>query len=130
MEREAATTFSKHWLAAWTGNRPDDLLAFYAEDAFYSDPGRRDGVRGHAALRRYFTRLLAHFPDWAWEPEEVIPTDAGFTLKWRATIPFGGEVIVETGLDIVEVCDGKITRNEVYFDRSNLVAAMGRHDAG
>lgn len=128
MEFEAAQRFSKDWLAAWTGNQPDRLLAFYAEDAFYSDPARRDGVRGHEALRKYFERLLANFPDWSWETEEVIPTEKGFTLKWRATIPVGGETVVETGLDIVEVEGARITRNEVYFDRATLSAAIARLD--
>jgi len=30
--------------------------------------------------------------------------------------PRGDKVLTEVGLDIVEVKDGKITRNEVYFD--------------
>ena len=124
MSAAESETFCAKWLAAWTGNDPEGLLAYYAEDAAYRDPGRPGGLHGHAELRPYFTALLAANPDWVWTPEEVIPTAAGFTLKWRARIPAGGTVVEETGLDIVEVRDGKITRNEVYFDRAALLRAL------
>lgn len=99
-------------------------MRFYAEDAFYSDPAKREGMRGHAQLLQYFKRLLAANPDWVWELVEAIPTEKGFTGKWKATIPVGNQVIVEYGVDIVEIVGGKVTRNEVYFDRAALLEAF------
>jgi ketosteroid isomerase-like protein len=32
-----AKNFAAQWLPAWTGNDPDLLASFYAEDCFYSD---------------------------------------------------------------------------------------------
>jgi ketosteroid isomerase-like protein len=126
MEIKAAEDLSKRWLAAWTGNRPDKLIEFYSADAFYSDhPAHRDGLLGHAQILPYFKRLLAENPKWVWEAVEVFPTKQGFTLKWKATIPAGSTTVVEYGVDIVEVADGKITRNEVYFDRMALMKAAG-----
>lgn len=117
MEARAADAFAREWLAAWIGNQPDRLLSFYAPDARYRDPARPEGLSGHAELRPYFEKLLAANPDWVWRVEEIIPTSAGFTLKWRATLPAGARGVEETGLDIVEVDGGgRITRNEVYFD--------------
>jgi hypothetical protein len=113
-------SFCDEWLAAWTGNQPDKLLAFYTESAFYRDPAKPNGLKGHSELLPYFTRLLAKNPDWAWKALEILPTEIGFVLKWEATIPVGGRVIVETGLDIVELKDGRISRNEVYFNPSRL----------
>ena len=49
-----------------------------------------------------------------------------FTLRWKAEIPAKGTVIHEAGLDLVLVENGLVTRNEVYFDRSALLAAIGR----
>lgn len=117
--------FCDAWLASWTGNDPDGLLAYYAEDAAYRDPAFPKGLHGHAALRPYFAKLLAANPDWRWTREELIPTASGFTLKWRARIPVGDTAIEEVGLDIVEMAEGRITRNEVYFDRTALLRAMG-----
>lgn len=116
--------FCRQWLPAWTGNNPDLLLDFYAENAFYSDPANPDGIQGQDQLREYFIKLLAANPDWVWEPLEVFPTLHGFTLKWRAVIPVGKKKLVEHGMDIVELDDGKITRNEVYFDRSRWIELL------
>jgi hypothetical protein len=125
MTHDEALTLTERWLPLWTGNRPDELLTCYAADALYRDPAKPQGLRGHEALRRYFGKLLALNPDWRWEAVEVIPTAAGFTLKWQATIPVGDSELVEQGLDIVEVnAQGQITRNEVYFDRTAWFAAM------
>lgn len=57
------TKFCAEWLQSWTGNRPDQLLTFYAEDAFYSDPVHPLGLRGHSEIAPYFQKLLAKNPD-------------------------------------------------------------------
>ena len=113
--------FISTWLKAWTGNKPDALLDFYAEDAFYADPARPGGLRGKEELRGYFTRLLARNPDWVWTAEEIIPSEKGCTLKWKAQIPVKGETVILYGLDIVEIENDRITRNEVFFDRTGLI---------
>jgi hypothetical protein len=120
MQHDEARAFCQQWLTAWTGNQPEQLLGFYAEDAFYRDPARPGGLQGHAEMRPYFVKLLAANPTWTWEPLEVFPTERGFSLKWQAAIPMGDRTVVEIGLDIVELADGRITRNEVYFDRMAL----------
>ncbi|HEX7964680.1 MAG TPA: nuclear transport factor 2 family protein [Gammaproteobacteria bacterium] len=119
MEHPELAAFCSDWLAAWTGNRPERLRSFYTEDAYYADPGRPQGLRG-AELLPYFRKLLAKNPDWAWQAEEILPTAKGFCLKWRACIPTDGREVEVAGLDIVELSDGKISRNEVFFDASVL----------
>jgi hypothetical protein len=53
-----------------------------------------------------------------------MPTEKGFTLKWKATIPVKDKTITLFGLDIVELQHQKISRNEVYFDRTEWLKAM------
>lgn len=120
MNDDSLVSFCNSWLAAWTGNQPERLLSFYTEDAFYRDPAKPNGLKGHAELRAYFVKLLAKNPNWVWKAIEIIPTGKGFTLKWEGTIPVGDQVVVETGLDLVELRAGKISRNEVYFDPTRL----------
>lgn len=116
MDKDSAHNFCKHLLAAWAGKHPDELIEFYTVDAFYSDPADPEGLRGSNEILPYFRKLLASYPDWIWESEEVIPTMNGFVLKWRAAIPSTSGIVHEKGLDIVEIRNGHITRNEVYSD--------------
>jgi hypothetical protein len=116
--------FCRQWLPSWTGNEPEALLQFYTENAYYSDPAHPEGLNGKEQLREYFIKLLQANPNWIWEPVEVYPTLRGFTLKWRVVIPVAKRKLVEYGMDIVELEDGKISRNEVYFDRSRWLGFL------
>jgi len=124
VKKKEIMDFVAKWLSTWTGNTPDKLIEFYSKDAFYCDPANKEGLKGHDQILPYFRKLLAVNPNWKWEAVEVFPTNAGFVAKWKATFPVGSEVIIENGMDIVEVKGGKVTRNEVYFDRSTWLEAL------
>jgi predicted SnoaL-like aldol condensation-catalyzing enzyme len=119
-----AKEFAESWLPAWTGNDPERLAAFYTDDAFYRDPAVPDGVHGKEALVAYFTALLARFPDWEWTNTGATPTEGGFLNHWHATVPVGGRVVECDGVCTVRLREGLIERNEVFFDRSELLAAI------
>ena len=126
MKRAEVLDFCDKWLSAWEKNRPEHLIGFYSGDALYIDPANKEGLKGRDQIFPYFKKLLAANPNWKWEPVEVFATDIGFIAKWKATIPIGAELITEYGMDIVEIERGRITRNEVYFDRSSILEALRR----
>src|SRR5262245_47495413 len=123
---KGAREFNDIWLPAWTGNRPEYLVSFYTEDAFYADPGMWPGIRGQRQLLAYFTKLLARFPDWTWTMRGSQPLKDGFLNGWHASIPIGPKTIEIDGVCSVQLRHGLIYRNVVYFDRSELLAAMGK----
>ncbi len=125
-----AKEFAESWLPAWTGNDPERLVAFYTEDAFYSDPAVPDGVQGKEALLAYFRALLARFPDWEWTNTRATPIESGFLNHWHATVPVGSTVIECDGVCTVQLQDGLIERNEVFFDRAELLAAIAEMEVG
>jgi len=127
MTAAEAREFASRWLPAWTGNDPERLAGFYADDAFYLDPAIPAGVKGKAALLAYFRKLLARNPEWVWTQLEGIPLEGGFLNKWRAEIPVGGKALECVGVCLVQLDgQGLIRRNEVYFDRSGLLAEMAK----
>lgn len=122
--RAELEVYCDEWFRAWTGGDPDRLLEHYAEDAVYEDPARPQGIRGHGELRRYFARLLPANPDMVWTRRELRPVEGGFVVSWTARIPVGGETLVERGMDLVLLRDGRIARNEVYFDRAAWLSKL------
>jgi steroid delta-isomerase-like uncharacterized protein len=124
MEQEKAKEFCERWLPAWTGNKPEMLVAFYSDDAFYSDPYIPQGLKGKEKLLAYLRKLISIYPDWKYEHVEIFPTENGFTLKWKVSLPMNNDTVVDYGVDIVEISNGKITRNEVYFDTARLMKAI------
>lgn len=117
--------FCSNWLNAWTGNNPELLLQFYSDGAFYQDPANPKGLKGYNHILTYFHKLLSKNPEWIWKLDELYPTPKGFILKWNASIPIGKEVVYTNGMDIVELEDEKICRNEVYFDRTEMLLKLG-----
>jgi len=111
-------------LPAWTGNDPALLTSFYTDDVFYCDPALPQGVQGKPALLEYFTRLLAANPEWVWTQNDATPMDGGFLNHWHASIPVGEQTIETDGVCTVRLRDGLIERNEVFFDRSELMLAI------
>jgi hypothetical protein len=122
-----AKQFAEKWLPAWSGNNPGLLAGFYSEDAFYLDPGIPSGVKGKAGLLAYFRKLLANNPNWIWTQIEGIPLEDGFLNKWLAKIPVGPVTLEIVGVCLVQLDEaGKIRRNEVYFDRTQLLAEIAK----
>lgn len=127
MTKEEAREFTDRWLPAWTGNRPYELIAFYADDAFFLDPGRPLGIKGKDQLFAYFTKVLGHNPTWVWTQIEPIPIEGGFMNKLAARIPVGDKIVECVGLCFMQFDDqGKIRRNEIYFDRTELIKEINK----
>lgn len=125
MTEEQAREFASKWLPAWTGNNPEKLVNFYSDDVLYLDPGIPEGVRGKDELLLYFRKLLAQNPNWVWTQIEPIPMKGGFLNKWLAKIPVGSKIIECIGVCLVQFNDqGLIRRNEVYFDRTELISEI------
>lgn len=124
MNAGEAREFAETWLPAWSGNRPELLASFYAPDAIYSDPAIPGGVQGRDTILRYFSRLLGSNPEWVWGHRGSIPMQDGFLNLWHASIPVGEACVEADGVCTVQLRDGLIYANHVFFDRSELLEAL------
>jgi hypothetical protein len=124
LDAAEALRFAERWLPAWSGNRPELLASFYAEDAFYSDPAVPAGVRGREALLAYFRKLLGRNPSWVWTQRSSLPLEGGFLNLWHASVPVGERVLELDGVCTVQLRGGLIVSNQVFFDRSGWLAAL------
>jgi limonene-1,2-epoxide hydrolase len=113
------------FLAAWTSQDVERVVACYAPTLSYSDPNTRGPIRTADELRRYLRKLFAAWT-MTWSKREVhaLAPVPGAAVLWRATFQRrqGGEVVDIDGMDLVELDGERIVRNEVYFDRSRLPA--------
>ncbi len=79
MTAEGARIFASDWIAAWNAHDLEAILGHYEEDVELISPtaaqllGRPDGrVIGKTALRAYFERGLAAYPELRFELEDVL----------------------------------------------------------
>lgn len=121
---------AERFLSAWNDQDVERVLACYTPDVVYRDPNTRGEVRGRDALRRYLTKLFASW-QMHWElrePPYRLEGTAGSAALWRATLrrKDGMDTVEIDGMDFVELEDGLMKRDEVYYDRVALIPLMNK----
>ncbi|MBS1815296.1 MAG: nuclear transport factor 2 family protein [Acidobacteria bacterium] len=89
MTETDARQFAAEWIAAWNAHDLDRILSHYADDVRFVSPfvqrimGQQDGVvQGIPALRDYFSRGLAAYPDLRFELYTVLAGVNSVTLYY------------------------------------------------
>jgi hypothetical protein len=113
---EQADHFADEWIAAWNAHDLNRILLHYCDDvsfvsAFAIDhAGAEDGVvRTVPALRRYFERALAAYPDLRFEPIAAFPGVDSVALHYRSVE--GRQAIEVMELD----ARGRVRRAAVHY---------------
>lgn len=82
---------AREWIAAWNAHDLERILSHYSEDVELTSPfatrltDSGDGVvRGHEALRGYFARALAAYPDLGFEFYRLYPGVRTCVLEYRS----------------------------------------------
>lgn len=113
------------FLAAWNTQDVEQVVACYTDDLIYRDPNTRGEVKGADAMRHYLRKLFAAWTmHWSLREAHAFGNEDGAAVLWHASFrKAGGRQTVEAdGMDLVLLRDGRIARNEVYFDRVALAS--------
>jgi steroid delta-isomerase-like uncharacterized protein len=120
--------------AAFMAHDVDGILANWHPD------GIQDWValgiyRGHAEMRELFTGLFAATPDLEMTIEAVTSDERRCVIQWRSAgthtgpsfmgLDPTGKRIELRGVDVMEVEDGLVVRNTVYYDGAAFARALG-----
>lgn len=91
IDTDEARRFAREWIEAWNRHDLDAILAHYAEDVVFTSPfavkllGVPDGVvKGVPALRAYFQRGLAAYPDLRFTLQQVAVGVDSVTLIYQS----------------------------------------------
>lgn len=115
----------------------EHVPSLYAEDAPIEDPGGARFVGGEQ-LKSHLQRLITAFPDIHHEVLHTIETDTAAAVQGRITgthtgpLSLPGRTIAPTGRSIdlrfafhVQANDGRITRDDLYLDRADMMSQLG-----
>jgi steroid delta-isomerase-like uncharacterized protein len=91
--------------------------------------------RGHDEIRDLFTQVFASTPDLEMTVERIVADDETACVQWRSVGTFTGEPFIGIeptggrielrGVDVMEIDDGKIVRNAVYYDGAAFARGVG-----
>jgi len=86
LTQEYVDAFAAAWFAAWNSYDLDRILEHYGQDVIFSSPfaiefaGGKATVDGKAALREYWSKALANFPDLKFTPRYAVPGVSSISL--------------------------------------------------
>jgi steroid delta-isomerase-like uncharacterized protein len=128
-----ARTVVDEYFAAMARRDPAAMAALWAPDGVDHIAGQVDAV-GPAGVRAYFTELFAAFPDLALEVRRTVAEDDRVVVHWTAAgtmlgrlwgvEPTGARIELE-GIDVLEVRDGRIVRNDAVPDGFSAARQIG-----
>src|SRR5437588_10264047 len=92
-------------------------------------------IHGHDAVRAFFRELFAAFPDFTMTFDRIVADDTAAVVQWHAAGTFTGgrfQGITPTGrrveirgVDVMEISDGLIQRNTIYYDGATFARQIG-----
>jgi steroid delta-isomerase-like uncharacterized protein len=133
----------ERWAAGWSAHDPERVAALYTDDCVYEDVplgavGR--GRRELLALGRPFPlcgvagRPQDAFPDFAIEPTGGFVAGDRAAMEWVMSgtharglpgVPASGRRFRVRGATVLELRDGRVTRNTDYWDTATLLTQLG-----
>ena len=134
---EANRELLERYVELYNAGDLDACMELYAEDAVqWMHDGLFDGVD---AIQERLARDLTAFPDAKYVVESFVEDDDKFADEWTFTgtntgpfrLPDGSEVpatgrpVEIKGMEFVEVRDGKIVVDNLYYDFMAAVAQLG-----
>ena len=91
--------------------------------------------RGHAEMRELFTGVFAAMPNAEMTIEHHVADERRCVIQWRQRGVFDGEAFLGIeptgreiqlrGVDVMEVEDGLVVRNTVYYDGAAFARGLG-----
>lgn len=92
-------------------------------------------LTGHDAIRAFFRETFAAFPDFEMTVDRIVADETAAVVQWHVTGTFTGgpfQGILPTGrhvelrgVDVMEVADGLVQHNTIYYDGAGFARQIG-----
>jgi steroid delta-isomerase-like uncharacterized protein len=112
----------------------DTLSEFHTEETV-DDFVAIGEIQGKTSIRRFFDELFTAFPDFEMTVDRIVGDRSTAVVQWHATGTFSGGTYqgieptgkhVETrGVDVMEITDGRVVRDTIYYDGASFARQIG-----
>jgi steroid delta-isomerase-like uncharacterized protein len=112
-----------------------DTLSQFHTDETVDDFVAIGEIWGKTFIRLFFEELFAAFPDFEITADRTVADRSTAMVQWHATGTFSGRKYqgieptgrhVETrGVDVMEITDGRVVRDTIYYDGASFARQIG-----
>jgi steroid delta-isomerase-like uncharacterized protein len=130
-KNDPATALAEKWIAAWNSHDPDKMLSLSTDDIFYEDVPFGEVSHGSAELRKFYLSEIEGVPDLELKLERSSIHDGHGTIEWtfsgtdKGVFKTGKKFSVR-GVSVIDLRDGKISRNVDYYDVVTIMRQVGQ----
>jgi len=113
---------------------PDGIVEFGAVD-YVDDFVAVGQFRGRDAIREFFLETFAAFPDFAMIVDRIVADEGSAVVQWHLSgtftgAPFqgirpSGRRVELRGVDVMQIADGLIQHNTIYYDGASFARQIG-----
>lgn len=122
------------YLGAWSSHDVEKIASFFTDDCVYEDVAMGAVNRGKEELKAFLSATFAAFPDFKVEPTSLFVAGDWAGSEWIMSgtqtgdiggIPATGKSFSIRGASIIELHEGKISRNADYWNLASLLQQVG-----
>jgi len=119
---------------AWTAHDGQRLAALFVDDGIYEDPTTPIRLMPND-LTAVIHSLAAQFSDFAFEVVDVVEASGKAAVEWilrgandgpiKTGVPATGRKLLLSGVDVLEIAEGKILAARRIYDRRAMMEQLG-----
>jgi len=113
----------KDWYAGFNSHAPDKSVLFYADDCLFEDLATGEVVHGKNEMKAWNIHTFTDFPDMQIESKSWFASGNKVASEWVMTgaTPATGKRFSVRGVSILELREGKVSRETSYWNRADLM---------
>jgi steroid delta-isomerase-like uncharacterized protein len=121
---------AEKWIAAWNSHSPDKMIPLFTADIFYEDVAFGEVSHGSAELRKFAASEFDGVPDLELKLLRANIHGGHGTIEWTFSgtdkgVFNTGKKFSVRGVSVIDVRDGKISRNLDFYDTATLMRQVG-----
>jgi len=121
---------AEKWIAAWNSHSPDKMIPLFTADIFYEDVAFGEVSHGSAELRKFAASEFEGVPDLELKLLRANIHGGHGTIEWTFSgtdkgVFNTGKKFSVRGVSVIDVRDGKISRNLDFYDTATLMRQVG-----
>jgi steroid delta-isomerase-like uncharacterized protein len=128
--KDPGAALAENWIAAWNSHTPDKMLPLFTDDIFYEDVAFGEVSHGSAELRKFFLSEIEGVPDLELKLVRADIHNGHGTIEWTFSgtdkdVYKTGKKFSVRGVSVLEMRDGKISRNLDFYDSATIMRQVG-----
>jgi steroid delta-isomerase-like uncharacterized protein len=129
-ESDTGAAVAERWIAGWNSHNPDKMLPLFTDDILYEDVAFGEVSHGKAEVRKFILSEIEGVPDLQLKLVRADIRDGHGTIEWTFSgtdkdVFKTGKKFSVRGVSVVEMRDGKISRNLDFYDAATIMRQVG-----